>query len=865
MRLSHPLHDPRPPFAEWLAGINSRRAADALALRLASKNELLPFMRQFVQQDLIISEFLLHLIAAVQNFVQDCEAGHSPRLMIFAPPRHGKALAFGTQVPTLQGMENIENLQPGDFVIGSTGAPIRVVATRRWQNRPRFRVTTDDGHSVIVDANHDWSVVLDRKSNAESVRTTEWLYARQQRLREPRGPRIRLVRVRGQAATLPVQPYTLGAWLGDGSALAPTFAGLEEKQQYVRTRIEAEGYAAPMHAGGKSWGVPGLLASLRAAGVINNKHIPEIYFTASVPQRLALLHGLIDTDGFVAPDGQIEYCSTDEALARGVARLVNSLGVKASVILGRAMLNGVDYGPKYRVMFYMAGAASMPRKAARCRDAKRTPGRYLTFEPVEPGDTCCIEVDSPDHLYLCTDAYILTHNSHVISRALPAFLLGRNPRWEIIAASATQDLADEFGLFARNTLNNPIFQDLFPACAIDPSSNAISRLTTMARGGYRALGVGSQIVGRGANVLIIDDPIASQAHAFSLTERTALQAWYSANARTRLAPGGGIIIMHQRWHPEDLAGTLVTRSNSDPDADQWHVLSYPATSEDPIIDLLGRPIGEALDPYRWPLDALRALKAEMTPSMWAALFQQSPYAEQGNFFKAADIKWYDDAPAARPKGLKWMVAADYATSNKTTADDTAIVAGGLDHEKNLYFHPDLVCEKLEPADAVRRTIAYAKRLNTRVFAHEKGVIANLLAPFFKKEMRDQSHYLVTEAYTRTGAKHEHALALKGMMEQGRVYFPRSKQGLIEPALLRFMPNADGKDDLIDALVSVALTVERAVIAPPPPSKPGDVKKADDLDDDARWEKIMNSGITPSAKSTIRRLNGDPYKEKSGAL
>jgi hypothetical protein len=406
--------------------------------------------------------------------------------------------------------------------------------------------------------------------------------------------------------------------------------------------------------------------------------------------------------------------------------------------------------------------------------------------------------------------------SHAISRALPSFILGRNPKLEVIAASATQDLADEFGLFTRNILNNPVFTECFPGCEIDPSSNAISRLTTLKRGGYRGVGVGSQIVGRGAHCLILDDPIAGRAQAYSATERTALSRWYFANARTRLAPGGGIIIMHQRWHIEDLASVLLASADRDPDADQWHVLSYPAVAgvSDPH---LGRLPGEPLCPERWPLAALRQLKAGLPVAEWNAMYQQSPINEEGGFFKRDTLHWYDDSML--PSTLNYILSADYATSAKASADHTAILAAGLDPEGDVWIHPKAIYGLLEPDAAVAQTIAYAKSLGARVLIHEKGVIANLLAGPFKREQARQSHWLTVERFARTTAKHIQALPIKALMGNGKVHLPQACRAWMEPLLLNFNPDADGEDDFVDALAGVGIAIDAAVIRPAAPEEP----------------------------------------------
>jgi hypothetical protein len=315
-----------------------------------------------------------------------------------------------------------------------------------------------------------------------------------------------------------------------------------------------------------------------------------------------------------------------------------------------------------------------------------------------------------------------------------------------------------------------------------------------------------------------------------------------------------MVIMHQRWHTEDLASTLLDLAKHDPLADQWQVLSYPAICEDPDTDPLGRPHGEALDPNRWPVTTLAALKATLSPVEWAAMFQQSPFVETGNFFSRDTINWYDD-DGVDFSSVNWMLGADYSTSSKATSDNTAVVAGGLDADREVYIHPDLIYGKLDPEDAVAQTVTYAKTLGTHALAHERGVIANLLAPSFRREMKLQDHFLSTEHYTRSTGKHVYAMALKAMLP--RMHFPVSRRSLIEPLLLRFAPNSDGEDDLIDALVSIALTIDKAVM---PPSGPvTQAETTEDEDDDARWEKIMAGGEGARQKpGKLYRLNGEPF-------
>jgi hypothetical protein len=240
--------------------------------------------------------------------------------------------------------------------------------------------------------------------------------------------------------------------------------------------------------------------------------------------------------------------------------------------------------------------------------------------------------------------------SHIISRAFPAFLLGKHPEWEVVNATYGQDLANDMGRFVRGVLNDNVFNSIFPTTIVDPASNAMDRVDTYAlgkrnRGGYKAVGVGGALTGRGAHVLIIDDPVKNREDADSELMREQTWNWYSSTARTRLAPGGGVIILQTRWHLEDLSGRLIERAKADKKADQWHVYKFPAiaTADEYGLDgKLRRKAGEALDPARFPIEELEQLRATIMPRDWNALYQQNPVAEDGTYFLRDWIKLWEE-------------------------------------------------------------------------------------------------------------------------------------------------------------------------------------------------------------------------------
>lgn len=399
--------------------------------------------------------------------------------------------------------------------------------------------------------------------------------------------------------------------------------------------------------------------------------------------------------------------------------------------------------------------------------------------------------------------------SQHVTRMLPAWFLGRNPKKEFISITHSQSLADLNGGDVREVLNSGKYTDLFKV-EVDRSFNAKDFVKLVGgKNSFTSTSVEAGLPGRGADIMCIDDFHKNTEDADSKTIRDKIRGWWSGTASNRIMAGGGVLITATRWHVDDLIGSLLVGDTGH----QWTVHEYPAVVDE------AKQI--ALHPLLVPWPTLMQRKANASPRHWAALFLCKPYIETGAFFTSDILKYYDDeAPDIQAffKKLNWMLSADYATSTKTSADHTAVVAAGLSHEQDIYIHPGMIYARLDPHAAVSKTVAYGKALKTYVLAHEKGVIANTLAPLFMIEQAKQEHYFATEHYARTTGKHEVANAMKGLMQAGKVFLPKSKRGLIEPILLRFMPDSDGEDDLVDALAGVGINISK-LIRPPSPELP----------------------------------------------
>ena len=217
------------------------------------------------------------------------------------------------------------------------------------------------------------------------------------------------------------------------------------------------------------------------------------------------------------------------------------------------------------------------------------------------------------------------HGKSLITSVMyPPWYLGRNPGRNVIFASYGQALSDDFGRLVRNLLTNPLHQAIFPACRLSEDSTAAHRFNTTQGGAYYAVGRGGPITGRGADLLILDDLLKDSSEANSEIIRRAEHEWYSSDAYTRLAPGGSVVLIGTRRHQDDLPGRLLSSSS-----EHWEVLNLPAIAEQ---NESFRRKGEALW-LRYPLSALKKIRAAIGERVFVSLYQQRPSAVEGAIFK----------------------------------------------------------------------------------------------------------------------------------------------------------------------------------------------------------------------------------------
>lgn len=391
--------------------------------------------------------------------------------------------------------------------------------------------------------------------------------------------------------------------------------------------------------------------------------------------------------------------------------------------------------------------------------------------------------------------------SELASRRFPAWYLGRNPDRQIIAASYNSDLASDFGRDVRNIVASREYAAVFET-RLREDSRAAERWNTDQGGAYVAAGVGTAVTGRGAHVLLIDDPLKDREEADSEIRRQRVWDWYTSTAYTRLMPGGAVVLIQTRWHEDDLAGRLLSVSNGD----KWDVLDLPALDE----------AGNALWPEWYDAQSLGRIRAAIGPRDWSALYQQKPAPEEGDYFKADWLRPYEKAPDL--KTLRVYGGSDYAVT-ADGGDYTVHVVVGLDPEGRMYLL-DLWRRQASSDVWVEAFCDLVKQWKPMAWAEEQGQIRAGVGPYIDRRQRERKAYVVREQFPTRGDKAVRAQSIRGRMALEGLYVPISAPWYadLRSELLSF---PSGKhDDQVDAFGLVGQLLDRMLSGtkPVPPER-----------------------------------------------
>jgi predicted phage terminase large subunit-like protein len=387
--------------------------------------------------------------------------------------------------------------------------------------------------------------------------------------------------------------------------------------------------------------------------------------------------------------------------------------------------------------------------------------------------------------------------SKLSSELFPSWYLGHNPNKRILSLSYGQDLADVFGRSVRNYMRTPTYGALFPECQLSSDSNSIKRFNTTAGGGYATIGVGGATTGRGADLLIMDDLIKDREQADSPVYREGLIDWYRSVARTRLQPGGSIVLVQTRWGTTDFVAWLLSETSHE----NWEVISLPAIALD--NDPLGRLPGEALWPESYPLSVLEETRLTLGSRDWNALYQQCPLSDADVIFSPSWLQFYDQPPKPDCIIQSWDLSfgGQNAGSSWVVGQTWGMVERGNSRHKYLL---QMTRDQLGFSDTLRSI----KEMDL-CFSPEKILIENkACGPAVIETLSKEIGHRLT-AVEPQGGKSDRAYAVVPQFERGEVWFPDPKLHPWVKPLLTEMESFPKSvtDDCVDAMTQALLSKE----------------------------------------------------------
>jgi len=381
--------------------------------------------------------------------------------------------------------------------------------------------------------------------------------------------------------------------------------------------------------------------------------------------------------------------------------------------------------------------------------------------------------------------------SEFASNFFPAWYLGRYPDRKVIQTAHTAELAVGFGRKVRNLVGSHGYQKIFPNVSLSVDSKAAGRWSTNKNGEYFAIGVGGAVTGKGADILIVDDPHSEQEAAMndpSVYDKT--YEWYTSGPRQRLQPGGAICLVMTRWSKRDLTGSIVKASIERGGADEWEVIELPA-----IL-----PSGKSLWPGFWPIDQLESLKAELPVSKWSAQYQQDPTSEEGAIIKR---EWWNEWTEKDPPKCDFVIQSwDTAFLAKETADYSACTTWGVfknsKDEANIILL-DAIQERLEFPDLKARAYEVWKEYKPDAFIVEAKAAGSPLIFELRRMGIPVAEYTPSRGKDKTARTN----AVSDIFSSGLVWAPKKRwaEAVIEE--FAAFPNGD-YDDLVDSSTQALL-------------------------------------------------------------
>ena len=384
--------------------------------------------------------------------------------------------------------------------------------------------------------------------------------------------------------------------------------------------------------------------------------------------------------------------------------------------------------------------------------------------------------------------------SEFASFLLPAWFLGKFPGKKIIQCSNTAELAVGFGRKVRNLLDSDVYTKVFPGIALRQDSKAAGRWATNKSGEYFAIGVGGTVTGKGADLLIIDDPHSEQEAALAGNDPSVfdkVHEWYTSGPRQRLQPGGSIVIVMTRWSKRDLTGQIL-KSALEREGDEWEVIDFPA-----IL-----PSDKPLWPEFWSYEELDALRTELPLSKWQAQYQQQPTSEQGALVKR---EWWKEWEPDNPPSCEFIIQSwDTAFTKNERSDYSACTTWGV-----FYRNENVEDAHIILLDAFKKRMEFPE-LKDKAYRHYMEyqpdsfiVEAKASGAPLIYELRQMGIPVQEFTPTRGNDKIARINAVTDLFASGKVWAPRTRWAEEVMEEMASFPNSE-HDDLVDSSTQALL-------------------------------------------------------------
>lgn len=673
---------------------------------------------------------------------------------------HYKALDVDTPVWTPEGWKRHGDLKPGDKVFAPSGELVTVLAnTGAMTGADCFRVG-----GVVAAGDHRWPAQKKSRPRVPGGRAVAYR-AVQIITREAGGFRLPLVSpLQGEEAALPLSPYVLGVWLGDGAKrgtrVTAGFADADELEgllllEGIQVSRSSHSNCVSLRIGS---GVRGKRASsdfanaLRALGVFESKHVPRPYLLASPRQRLGLLQGLMDTDGSVSARGTAVFVNTNEALVDAVAFLARSLGMRAT----KRAYNGF-----WQVAFQAYQGPVCPfrmeRKRVRCKTGRPNMRTYRPV-PVASRSVNCIQVEGG--LYLAGEELLPTCNSTIITVGKTIQDILNDPEITVGIFSHTRPIAKAFlRQIKREFEGNSLLQEYFPhVCPpgkgddrtwSEDSGIVVRRSSNPKEATVEAWGlVDGQPTGKHFTLQIYDDVVTRESVTTPEQIKKTTEAWeLSLNLG---AHGGRRRMIGTRYHHFDTWQAIMERGAAVPRI-------YAATHN-------GTATGE---PVFLSAESLAEKRRDQGPYTFSAQMLQNPTADNAQGF---DADWFKTVPggAINGKGMNIYILVDPASAKKKDSDYTSMWVVGLNHD-NAYYVMDGVHDRLNLGERARALFDLHRRYKPRGVGYEKyGMQADI--EHMQYVMGQENYRFNICELGGQMPKPDRIRRLVPIFEQGRMYF-----------------------------------------------------------------------------------------------